>query len=78
MPLQARMAAGTVYFREGAPWLPDLETELLAFSGEPDGKRPDGLEEEVDYHDDQVDALSYAAQIVGARVGGPQVLSFSS
>jgi predicted phage terminase large subunit-like protein len=75
MPLQARMAAGKVWFREGAPWLYDLECELLAFTGEPDGKRGDGLEEEVDYHDDMADALAYGAQIIG-QVSPPQVFGF--
>jgi len=75
MPLQARMSQGKVWFREGAPWLYDLECELLAFTGEPDGNRPDGLEQEVDYHDDQVDALAYGAQIIG-QVSTPQVFGF--
>ena len=30
-PAAARMSAGTVYFRAGAPWLHGLEDELLAF-----------------------------------------------
>ena len=46
-PAAARMSAGTVYFRAGAPWLHDLEDELLSF--------PNGS------FDDQVDVLSYAA-----------------
>jgi len=70
LPLQARMAAGTVYFREGAPWVPNLEAELLSFTGEPDGAtRPGALEDgrrpDAEYHDDQVDVLAYAAQVVG-------------
>src|SRR5262249_51358934 len=31
LPAAARMEAGTIYFREGAPWLPDLEEEVLTF-----------------------------------------------
>ncbi len=46
MPLTARMDAGEVYFRAEAPWLPELERELMAF---PNGD-----------HDDQVDTLAYA------------------
>jgi predicted phage terminase large subunit-like protein len=65
MPLQARMAAGTVYFPEGAPWVPLAEAELLSFSGEPDGARKDGLESDTGYHDDIVDVLAYAAQVQG-------------
>ena len=48
---QVRMEAGTVWFPEGAGWLPTLETELLLF--------PAGS------HDDMVDALSYAADMAG-------------
>lgn len=43
----ARLEAGTVYFPRKAPWLDELETELLLF---PNGR-----------HDDQVDTLAYAA-----------------
>lgn len=50
-PVIARMEAGKVFFREGAPWLDDLEEELLFF--------PKGA------HDDQVDMLSYAAILLG-------------
>ncbi len=56
-PAAARMSAGTVYFLAGAPWLRDLEDELLAF--------PNGA------HDDQVDCLSYAAlEVVRGRAKG--------
>lgn len=48
-----RYEAGTIYHRRGAYWLPTLEDELLGF---PNAK-----------HDDQVDALSYAANEVGRR-----------
>lgn len=43
-PAAALMASGGIWFRHGAPWLGDLEHELLAF--------PNGS------HDDQVDAVS--------------------
>ena len=46
-PAAARLAAGSVYFLAGAPWLPGMEEELVTF--------PNGA------HDDQVDCLSYAA-----------------
>lgn len=46
LPAAARLEAGAVYFRAGAPWLGELEDELLAF--------PTGA------HDDQVDVLAYA------------------
>lgn len=47
LPLQARMESGDVYFLRNAPWLSELERELLTFP--------------VVEHDDQVDALAYAA-----------------
>lgn len=72
-PLQARMAAGAVYFREGAHWVPDLEAELLAFTGEPDGRRGDGLQADAEYYDDQVDELGMAATVVSGRHGPPRV-----
>lgn len=55
---QIRMEAGTVFLPHRAPWLEDLESELLAFG-------PDAP------HDDQVDALSYAAQQVQRMGGAP-------
>jgi predicted phage terminase large subunit-like protein len=51
LPLQARMEAGHVWFPKHAPWLGELERELLAFPNSG--------------HDDQVDALSYAAVLAG-------------
>ena len=56
-PASARMSAGSVYFLAGAPWLRDLEDELMAF--------PAGS------HDDQVDCLSYAAREVVLGKGQP-------
>ncbi len=47
------MENGRVYFRQGADWLVDYETELLSF--------PNGA------HDDQVDVTSYAAQVVSEQ-----------
>jgi predicted phage terminase large subunit-like protein len=47
LPLEARMEAGQVWFPRDASWLPELQRELLAFP--------------VGEHDDQVDALAYAA-----------------
>jgi predicted phage terminase large subunit-like protein len=55
LPLAARMEAGRVHFRKGASWLPDLERELMVFP----------LDSE---HDDQVDALAYAASKMGRQV----------
>ena len=49
LPAAARYEAGAVWHREGAPWLPELEDELLSF--------PNGA------HDDQVDAISYAVSL---------------
>ena len=43
-PLQARMRAGSILFKEGSEWLPELETELRRFPKSP--------------YLDQVDALS--------------------
>ena len=51
--LESRMEAGEVWFPNGADWLPDLRVELLAFTGT--GQ---------DRHDDQVDALAYAAKVL--------------
>jgi predicted phage terminase large subunit-like protein len=50
LPAAARMEGGTVYFPVNAQWLGDFESELLSF--------PTGA------HDDQVDVLSYAVQMV--------------
>ena len=47
LTLAARMQSGHVYIPKTAPWLPTLEAELAIF---PNGQ-----------HDDQVDALAYAA-----------------
>ena len=59
-PAAARMSAGTVYFRAGAPWLHGLEDELLAF--------PNGS------FDDQVDVLAYAAlEVARGRGRGNRV-----
>lgn len=44
--------ASSIYHRRGAEWLADFEAELLAF---PAGE-----------HDDQVDALAYAARDISA------------
>lgn len=48
-PLQGRMQQGRVIFPEGAPWLPQVEQELLRF--------PAGA------HDDVVDALAWAVHL---------------
>jgi len=50
LPLEARMEHGGVWFPKDAAWLPELERELLAFP--------------VSQHDDQVDALAYAAAVM--------------
>ena len=51
LPLAARLEAGSVFFLQGSDWIDELDRELRAF--------PAGL------HDDQVDALAYAAAEVG-------------
>lgn len=51
LPIQARYEAGCVYHKVGAPWISDIEDELLHF---PLGK-----------HDDFVDTASYAGLHVG-------------
>jgi predicted phage terminase large subunit-like protein len=48
--IRGRMAMLGLYVRQGAPWLPDLRSELLSF--------PAGL------HDDQVDALGLVGQLL--------------
>jgi predicted phage terminase large subunit-like protein len=53
---QDTMSRGRLLFKKGAPWVRDLEDELLMF---PSGK-----------HDDQVDVVSYAARVVGLAEGG--------
>jgi len=57
LPLAARMEAGDVWFTRGV-WLKDLELELFSFPAVG--------------HDDQVDALAYAAVVAGqgANVDG--------
>lgn len=55
LPLEARMESGHVWFPRDASWLPEFQRELLAFP--------------VGEHDDQVDALAYAAAaMTGGRV----------
>jgi predicted phage terminase large subunit-like protein len=49
-----RFEAGSVYFPANAPWLAELEAELLAFPNAP--------------HDDQVDCISYACLEVARRL----------
>ena len=56
LSLAARYEAGAVYHLRDAPWLADLESELLAF--------PNGA------HDDQVDVGSYAARWLAANNQG--------
>jgi predicted phage terminase large subunit-like protein len=53
---QLMLENGRMYFAAGAPWLIDLETELLTFP--------------VAAHDDQVDPISYAAIEIGNRAPG--------
>jgi predicted phage terminase large subunit-like protein len=52
--LQPRFKTGTIWFEENADYLSELETELLSF--------PKGI------HDDLIDALAYADQIVEVPV----------
>lgn len=47
--LQPRFVVGSVWFKAGAVWLPELENELLAY---PHGAR-----------DDVIDALAYVEQL---------------
>ena len=59
--LQPRFAVGSVWFKSGAVWLSEIESELLAY--------PHGA------HDDVIDALAYVEQIAakpheyGSRYG---------
>lgn len=53
LPLAAALERGDVLFRAEAPWLDDLERELLLFPNSP--------------HDDQVDALAYGVLAKQAR-----------
>lgn len=52
LPLAARMEAGDVYFKQGAPWLVEVERELMSFP--------------VGHHDDIVDAIGYG--VISAQV----------
>jgi len=54
---EIRMAAGTIYFPQGVPYVWELEQELLHF---PKGE-----------YSDQVDALAHAAMLVQSRAGPP-------
>lgn len=56
---QIRMEAGTIYFPVSAMWMDAFESEVLTFPPPPNSG-----------HDDQVDDLSYAAQIAQQQ-GGP-------
>ncbi len=53
--LQPRFAVGTVWFKAGAVWLPEVENELLAY--------PHGA------HDDVIDALAYIEQMSAKPYG---------
>lgn len=50
MPVQGHASRGALLFRRGAPWLADLERELLEFGP-------------ACQHDDQVDAVSYGVHV---------------
>lgn len=63
LPAAARMEAGTIFFRQGALWITDLEDELLSFP--------------TSAHDDQVDVLSYAVQLVINNPFGEQAYETS-
>ena len=54
--LQPRFRVGTVWFKEGAQWLAEMEGELLAY--------PHGA------HDDIIDALAYIEQMATVPFGG--------
>ena len=53
MPLAARMEAGDIFFRQGAPWLVEVERELMSFP--------------VGHHDDIVDAIGYGVLSAQAK-----------
>ena len=53
MPLAARMEAGDIFLRQGAPWLVEVERELMSFP--------------VGHHDDIVDALGYGVLSAQAK-----------
>lgn len=55
--LETRMEAGEVWFPDRADWFDDLKVELMAFTGTPQ-----------DRHDDQVDALAYAAKVITSEL----------
>lgn len=57
MPLTAALEGARVLFLRNAPWLADIESELLAF---PAGQ-----------HDDQVDALAYGVLVSSQLGNGP-------
>lgn len=57
MPVTAHLADGRLLFRRDAPWLADLETELLVFGPHAD-------------QDDQVDMVSYGVYVANEELGG--------
>ncbi len=61
LPASARMEAGAVFLPKYAPWLGDLETELLRFTASKNDR------------DDQVDTLAYAALQLPAETEIPMV-----
>lgn len=61
--VQPRFAVGTVWFKSGAVWLPEIESELLAY--------PHGV------HDDVIDALAYIGQMASIPYAYRREGSFS-
>lgn len=59
LPVAAKYASGKVYHRSGTPWLGDLEDELLSF--------PYGA------HDDQVDTMSMAGELIHSGIADKAV-----
>lgn len=53
-----QLEAGQVFFKERAPWLGELELELLTFTGD------------EDQYSDQTDALTYGIAILQERMSG--------
>jgi predicted phage terminase large subunit-like protein len=61
LPMAAYMEQGIVFFRRGADWLAEFESELLNF---PNGR-----------HDDQTDAFAYIAQMISPEGQKKGILS---
>ncbi len=57
-PAMILAQSGRIYFPVAAPWLEEIEAELLMFTGD----------DKQDAHDDVVDCVSYACEVLQGRI----------